>query len=171
MNNIPPQELLREWLVYDPDIGVFRWRKEPRACRPLLGEEAGTRRSSGYIFIKARGYPQIGAHRLAWVYMFGGIPTGLEVDHIDGDPSNNRISNLRLATSTQQKMNKRVQANNRSGLKGAFYHECRRGKKWRSQIKANGRVVFLGYFHTAEEAHAKYAMACREYFGEFGRSA
>ena len=96
---------------------------------------------------------------------------GAEIDHIDGNPSNNAIANLRLATSSQQKQNKRVQSNNRSGLKGAFYHACRKGKKWRSQIKVGDKLIFLGYFHTPEEAHAAYCEAAREYFGEFARTA
>jgi hypothetical protein len=170
MNNLPSQLMLRQWLNYDPETGVFTWQKEPRPERPLLGQEAGTR-NRGYKMIKIKGYQQVGAHRLAWVYVHGTIPPGLEIDHIDGDPSNNAIANLRLATSSQQKMNKRVQRNNRSGLKGAFYHAAHKGKKWRSQIRVDGRVVFLGYFHTAEEAHQAYAKACVEHYGEFARAA
>ena len=96
---------------------------------------------------------------------------GAEVDHKDTDPSNNAIWNLRLATSTEQKQNKKVQSNNRSGLKGAYYHACHKGKKWRSQIKVGDRLIFLGYFHTAIEAHEAYASAALEHFGEFARVA
>ena len=96
---------------------------------------------------------------------------GAEIDHKDGDPSNNAIENLRLATSSQQKQNKGVQSNNRCGLKGAFYHACHKGKKWRSQIKVGDRLIFLGYFHTAMEAHEAYAAAAVEHFGEFARVA
>jgi hypothetical protein len=95
----------------------------------------------------------------------------MEIDHVDGDPINNRLGNLRLATSAQQKMNKRVQSNNKSGLKGAFYHACRDGKKWRSQIKVSGQVLFLGYHQTPEDAHAAYAAAAAKHFGEFSRVA
>jgi hypothetical protein len=113
----------------------------------------------------------VAAHRLAWVYVHGSIPDGMEIDHKDCDPTNNRLDNLRLATSSQQKQNKRVQSNNRAGLKGAYYHACRTGKKWRSQIKVGQRLIFLGYFHTAEEAHEAYAAAAAEHFGEFARVA
>jgi hypothetical protein len=101
----------------------------------------------------------------------GSIPADMEIDHADGNPSNNRLSNLRLATSSHQKRNKRVQSNNRSGLKGAFWHGCHKGKKWRSQIKVGKRLIFLGYFHTAEEAHVAYSRAAKEHFGEFARVA
>lgn len=73
-------------------------------------------------------------------------------------------------SSSQQKMNKSVQSNNRSGLKGAYYHACRKGKKWRSQIKHDGRLEFIGYFDTAQEAHEAYLSRSNELFGEFSPS-
>ena len=171
MTPLPSQELLRDWLDYDPGTGIFRWRKEPRSSRPLLGKIAGSRRKTGYIFIKLRGFSMIGAHRLAWIYIYGPTIGGGEIDHKDGDPSNNSIDNLRLATSRQQKQNKRVQSNNRSGLKGAYFHAAHKGKKWRTQIKVGETLFFLGYFHTAEEAHEAYREAAVKHFGEFARTA
>lgn len=169
-NPMPPRAFVIEWLHYSPSTGVFTWMKEPTAAPQYKFNEAGGQRANGYIYIGLND-EIIAAHRLAWVYMHGDIPEGMEVDHIDGDPSNNTIANLRLATSSQQKMNKRVQSNNRSGLKGAYYHACHKGKKWRSQIKVGSRLIFLGYFHTAEEAHAAYGAAAIEHFGEFARVA
>jgi HNH endonuclease len=173
-NKLPTQALLHEWLHYDPETGIFRWKKEPRHSRPLLGQMAGTNRN-GYIFIKVRGFRETGAHRLAWIYVHGLTIGGAEVDHKDTNPLNNAIWNLRLATSTEQKQNKKVQSNNRCGLKGAYYHACHHGKKWRSQIKIDEdgkkRLIFLGYFLTAEEAHAAYGVAAVKYYGEFARAA
>ncbi len=173
---LPTQYVLREWLSYEPDSGVFRWIKEPRTIGSCLGEIAGTVSiNTGYVFIAVPGYGQLGAHRLAWIYVYGLTIGGAEVDHRDTNPTNNAIGNLRLATSTEQKQNKKVQSNNRSGLKGAYYHACHKGKKWRSQIKVDGngkkRLIFLGYFHTALEAHAAYGRAAVKYFGEFARAA
>jgi hypothetical protein len=168
---LPPQSVLHEWLKYDPATGIFRWKKEPRPARPLRGKIAGTKRKSGYISIKIRGYGFFQAHRLAWIYVHGATIGGAEIDHKDRDPSNNAIGNLRLATSRQQKQNKCVQSNNRSGLKGAYFHACHKGKKWRSQINVGGVLHFLGYFHTAEEAHAAYGEAAKAHFGEFARVA
>ena len=167
---LPSQAVLREWLDYSPETGVFRWKKEPRPCRPLLGRSVGTIKN-GYLFIQVNGFGQVGAHRLAWIYMYGPTIGGGEIDHIDGNPSNNAIANLRLATSSQQKQNRRIQSNNRAGLKGAFYHACHKGKKWRSQIKVGDELIFLGYFHTAEEAHAAYGQAAMQHFGEFATTA
>ena len=171
MNDLPPQSMLRDWLDYDAATGIFRWAKEPRPQRPLLGQIAGTRRSSGHIYIQVRGFSQLAAHRIAWVWMHGSISDEIEIDHEDGNPSNNAISNLRVATSSQQKMNKGVQSNNRSGLKGAFYHACHKGKKWRSQIKVGPRLIFLGYFVTAREAHSAYLRAASQHFGRFACTA
>lgn len=172
MRKLPSQATLHEWLHYDPETGIFLWRKN--TPRTKIGDIAGTLRR-GYICIAVNGSNQIGAHRLAWIYVHGMTIGGGEVDHRDTNSLNNAIWNLRLATSTQQKQNKKVQSNNRSGLKGAYYHACRKNKKWRSQIKIDQqgkkRLIFLGYFHTAQEAHEAYGDAARFYFGEFARAA
>jgi hypothetical protein len=171
MRKLPTQAVLQELFDYDRDTGIFRWRKSTRGGRRLAGDIAGTRIKSGYVFISVGGLGQFGAHRLAWIYVHGLQIGGAEVDHKDTNPSNNAIGNLRLATSSEQKQNKKVQSNNRSGLKGAYYHDCRKGKKWRSQIKVGDRLIFLGYFHTDIEAHRAYAAAAVEHFGEFARVA
>lgn len=171
MDKLPSQKLLRRWFDYSRDTGVFTWIGEPRTIGPCIGKIAGTKRRDGYVFIGVPGFGQIGAHRLAWIYVHGMVIGGAEVDHIDGDPANNAIENLRLASSSQQKQNKSVQSNNRSGLKGAYFHACRTGLKWRSQIKVGGRVIFLGYFQSAQEAHEAYGRAAVEHFGEFARTA
>ncbi|WP_051160648.1 HNH endonuclease signature motif containing protein [Bradyrhizobium japonicum] len=170
IRELPSQSLLREHFDYNPETGVFTWKKVHYTNPHLLGKPAGAL-NRGYIMIGAPGHAQMGAHRLAWIYMHGPTIGGGEIDHIDGNPTNNAIANLRLATSRQQKQNKRVQSNNRSGLKGAYYHAAHKGKKWRSQIKVGEKLIFLGYFHTAEEAHAAYAQAAIEHFGEFARTA
>lgn len=164
---LPSQSLLRRWFFYDEGSGDFiklPWKG--RASFPAWSV-AGSR---GPAAIKISvGGEQYQAHRLAWVYVHGSIPESMEVDHIDNDPFNNMLSNLRLATSSEQKHNKRVQSNNRTGLKGAYYHACHKGKKWRSQIKVGRVLHFLGYFHTAEEAHQAYRSAATLHFGEFAR--
>lgn len=170
MRKLPSQALLHEHFDYDPLTGIFVWKKVDYTNVKLLGKPAGTN-SRGYRHIGVPGHGQMGAHRLAWIYVHGMTIGGAEIDHIDGNPSNNAIANLRLATSSQQKQNRRVQSNNRSGLKGAYYHACHKGKKWRSQIKVGNRLIFLGYFHTPEEAHEAYCQAAKEHFGQFARVA
>jgi HNH endonuclease len=176
LRKLPNQSIVRDWLDYDAVTGLFRWRRESRPCNPVLGEIAGTiNKKTGYVLIGIRGYHQIAAQALAWIYVHGLTIGGAEIDHIDTNPTNNAIGNLRLATSSEQKQNRKVQSNNRSGLKGAYYHACHKGKKWRSQIKVREdgiiRLIFLGYFHTAQEAHEAYGRAAIKYFGEFARAA
>lgn len=174
-DNLPSQTLLRSLLTYSPEDGVFVWRAPASFGSPWGGKPAGSQRAlSGYSFIGVKGYGQLGAHRLAWIYMHGEIPPGFEIDHIDGDGLNNRSSNLRLATSSQQKRNRGVQSNNQSGLKGVFWHKSR--GRWRSQIVVgrgeNGKPIyrFLGYFDAAEDAAAAYREAEVKHFGEFARA-
>lgn len=167
---LPNKEEIDFWMSYNEATGEFTWVREPRPARPLLGKMAGCRTQRGYWKIHIRGHFQVPVQTLAWIVSKGTIPDGIEVDHADGDPSNNRLSNLRLATSSEQKYNKRVQSNNRSGLKGAYFHACHKGKKWRSQIRTGRGLVFLGYFHTAREAHEAYASAATKYHGEFARA-
>lgn len=164
---MPSEAELRKLFAYNAETGRLHWAIEPRPARPLIGTPAGTKLPRGNVSIRIGklGFRQM--HRIIWVMHNGPIPDGMEVDHIDQNPANNRISNLRLATSSQQKMNKGAQSNNRSGLKGAYYHACRRGKKWRSQIKVGSRLIFLGYHGTALEAHKAYAAAASTHFGEF----
>lgn len=166
MRPLPTQDLLQWLLHYDPKTGVFIWKSGTTNGKRKAGDIAGSIAANGYRLIGVAG-GQFAAHRLAWVYVYGADPGALEIDHIDGNPRNNAIANLRLATSSEQKRNKGVQSNNRSGLKGAYYHACHNGKKWRSQIKVGNVLQFLGYFHTAQEAHEAYREASLRLEGEF----
>ncbi len=97
-----------------------------------------------------------------------GHPIG-EVDHRDGDGLNNRRSNLRIATRSQNECNKGVQKNNTSGFRGVSFFKPH--GKWKAQIVLNGKARHLGYFATPEEAHAAYVAAQPLFHGEFARIA
>lgn len=94
-------------------------------------------------------------------------PSDLLVDHIDGDPHNNRLANLRLATSRQNQCNQKTRSDNTSGLKGVSWSEER--QKWQTGIQVNGKRIALGRFNTKEEAYAAYCEAARRLHGEFAR--
>ena len=98
-----------------------------------------------------------------------GFPSGLDVDHIDGDGLNNRRSNLREATRSQNLRNQRVSKDSASGLKGITWYPDR--AKWGARIKVDGRRLWLGLYETPESAHAAYVAASAEHHAEFGRSA
>lgn len=88
-----------------------------------------------------------------------------KVDHIHGLTLDNRRSELRLATHSQNMMNKKVQSNNASGYKGVYYRKSM--NKWRAEIQVNRKKIRLGYFDTPEEAHEAYCKAGREHHGDF----
>lgn len=156
---------ISSFLTYDPDTGHFHWRVKTNARAPA-GARAGCQRRDGYRLIGLRG-KMILEHRLAWLFVHGAWPTG-HLDHIDCDPSNNRIENLREATVSENHRNVRLQKNNSSGFKGVTYH--RKSAVFQAQIKLHGRNHYLGSFATAEEAAAARASA-QSLHGEFARLA
>ena len=89
----------------------------------------------------------------------------VHVDHIDGDGLNNRRSNLRACSHSENLRNHGANANNKSGFKGVSWREDR--GKWRARIKVNRKEHSLGYYDTAEEAHMAYCRAAIEMHGEF----
>ena len=105
-------------------------------------------------------------HRIIWEMHHGPIPHKMQVDHRDGDATNNRIGNLRLATNAQNSMNSRAQSNNTSGFKGVSFHKA--SGRWRADIRETTQR-WLGLFDTPEEAHEAYKKAAMELHGEFAR--
>lgn len=107
---LPSQQVLRELFNYDLETGVFTYKVKPN-FRIKIGSVAGTIKSQGrckgYCFIKVNG-ELYQASRLAWMYVYGEDPGKLTVDHIDRNPSNNAIWNLRLATMSEQAFNKKT---------------------------------------------------------------
>lgn len=100
--------------------------------------------------------------------VIAGDPDGMEVDHHDTDGLNNRRLNLRVATKGQNQHNRRHNGNSASRLKGASF--CKRERRWRAQIKADGKKLHLGYHPTEEAAHAAYVAASERLHGYFGRT-
>lgn len=92
-------------------------------------------------------------------------PRGREVDHINGNKLDNRKSNLRLCSTSQNHGNMRKSIVNTSGYKGVIWR--RRERKWLAQITFHKKVVFLGYFDNPIDAARAYNAAAVKYFGEF----
>lgn len=153
------EQLMADW-HYAPETGVFtRIRAAGRHGCHKVGTVARSATSHGYTVIRVGGVLH-GAHRLAWLYVFGEWPQ--IVDHINGDRSDNRIANLRNVTQAENMQNiKRAPANSKSGLLGA--HRFGRSKRWTARIRINGVSTKLGLFDTAEDAHAAYMAAKRQY--------
>lgn len=156
---------LREFLSYDPETGMFHWRKNRGRVRK--GAVAGCLAERGVILIV---FQQVlyKAHRLAWLHYYGVWPTE-DIDHKDGDPSNNRIRNLREATDSQNLANMKKPVTNTSGKKGVSWHEG--AQKWQAHIRVRGQNNYLGLFNSVDDAHDAYVAAAHQYHGEFGRAA
>ena len=156
------QKYLRETLHYDPETGVFTWRVPP-ARNVKNGSVAGCLTSHGYIQIgvKNRLYA---AHRLAWLYVYGKWPTNL-IDHINGVRSDNRITNLREATSAENQYNILKEKNNTSGVKGVTW--SKQHKKWRAQCRVNGKNHRLGLFADICEAEQVVKQFREQHHGKF----
>lgn len=155
-------ERLKALLRYDPLTGIWRWVMPRPKCSP--GAIAGSRPNpDGYMLIKVDGNLYL-AHVLAWFYMTGEWPTG-EIDHRDKDGSHNWWSNLRPATSTQNKANASPRYSSRSGYKGVYYHAAT--GKWRARVQKNKLQVHIGLFDDPAAAAAAYDAAAVAYFGEF----
>jgi hypothetical protein len=157
-------ERLQEVLSYDPSTGVFTWLIAT-ARRIQVGDIAGSVMTNGYRTIRIDSDPYL-AHRLAFFYMIGRWP--IECDHKNLLHDDNRWNNLREATHSQNLANQRIHTKSSSGFKGVSWFE--RDRKWRAQIKINYKDHHLGYFDTAESAHAAYVAAASAAFNEFARS-
>ncbi len=155
-------ERLRELLHYDPTTGIFTWLVKPSG-NVKAGDRAGSPNDRGYLGIGISNHLYI-SHRLVWLYVYRRWPTN-HIDHINGNKIDNRLVNLREATNHQNQANAAIRKDNKSGLKGVWWHS--RDKCWCSKIRINGKSRHLGYFDTAEEAHAVYRSAAIEAFGEF----
>ncbi len=163
-------ETVRSLLIYDPNTGVFTWRKRANVTVTArswnsrnAGNHAGSVSTLGYVRIRLFGKAWL-AHRLAWLYMTGEWPPG-EVDHVDRDKANNRWKNLRAASPSQNQYNK-VLRPSKSGFRGVCFH--RQSGRWQARIKVAGKKISLGYHPTAEAAAAAYDLAARKHHGNFG---
>lgn len=158
-------DVLREILDYDPMTGVFRWRQGRKGIR--AGGVAGSKKAYGYVEIGLLNGQYL-AHRLAWLFVHGVWPAD-QIDHIDGDRSNNCIANLREATRSENLRNRGLQRNNTSGFKGVIFDK--RTGMWQARIKIHGRRILLGLHETPEAAHAAYCEAAAKHHGEFAKVA
>lgn len=106
--------------------------------------------------------------KLKWRYLhrlIAGDPVGLEVDHIDGNTLNNCRSNLRSATRSQNCVNTPRRKTASTGLRGA--HFDRKRGDYHSDIRVDGRRIYLGRFKTAQQAHEAYVSAAKIHHGTF----
>lgn len=152
----PSYEYISARYSYNPETGdiISKWFN--RALLPS--------KFSGYVICRTD-QAAIHGHRVAWLLHYGRWPTH-HLDHINGDPGDNRIINLREATNTQNLWNRPVFRNNKLGVKGVV--KTKHGT-YRAQCWHNGKFVLNRVFKTIEEASAAYQAKAKEVFGEWHR--
>lgn len=164
------QEVIRELLHYDPETGIFTWRKRDRKWfkrdrdwkkwnSDYHGKHAGFERrsKSGYksIGISILGKDML-AHRIAWLYMEGGeIP--IQIDHINRDATDNRWNNIRGSDKFRNNKNLSKRVTNISGFSGVHFHK--QSGKWRAEVSSGKKRYSLGLYVQKEDA----ALAVKEF--------
>lgn len=147
----PNKSYFEQYLSYNPKLGKLFWKKKPfcKSNRIRIGKEAGFRNTLGYmrIGIENKEYQY---HRVLWVMHHGTIPTNKQIDHIDHNPLNNHITNLRLVSDAENKLNLPMRKTNKSGYRGVHWDKQR--KKWFAQIQRNKKTTALGRFDKVEDA-------------------
>lgn len=155
-------EKMKELYEYRPDTGYFI-QKVRTSQRVRVGDIAGSTSGNGYVylFLEGKRYP---AHRVAWAFVHGEIPDN-QIDHINRNPSDNRIVNLRLVTQMQNNWNKGATKRSKSGAKGVFWDEFT--GKWVARICINGRHINLGRYKSIAEADEAYRTFAKKEQGQF----
>ena len=180
---LPSPEVLRQLLRYEPDTGKLFWLERPpsafvgsaKATAEMQARRWNTRNSGkeAFTFVNAQGYMRGGifgvlhlAHRVIWAIEHGSWPPN-QIDHINGDGLDNRLANLRAATSSENCMNRKPPSTNTSGVKGVSWHRAH--GVWHARIKVSGKNKHIGYFADLHLAAEAYAAASNEIHGQYGR--
>lgn len=157
------QSRLKHLLSYDPETGIFV-NLTDRAGNCKAGSIAGTVKRHGYIAITLDGKSYY-AHRLAWLFMNGEFPE-FYIDHKDGDGTNNRIANIRIATPSENQCNGKPCTRNTSGVRGVTWSKA--ASKWMAQIAKSGKNYYLGLFDDIKEAESAVTKAREDLHGDYG---
>lgn len=154
-NKEPSKSDLDEWFYYQD--GCLFWKKS--TARTNAGDAAGSLDKDGYVRVRFKGR-KVYAHRLIWIMHTDDHPE--LIDHIDGNKSNNRLTNLRHASKSANAINSGSYRSNKStGVRGVH----KSGNKYAARLWVNGTRLYLGYFDTIVEAQAAYEKAVASHFG------
>lgn len=157
LKRLPSVDRLRDVLSYNEETGQFVWKKRI-SIRIMPGKNAASMSSDGYYRIGIDG-ARIKAHRLAWLYVYGEDPPAM-IDHIDGNKTNNAISNLRAADNKINGQNqRRANIDSKTGTLGVTK---RSENAFVSHIGKDGKNYYIGSFRSAEAAHSAYVEAKRK---------
>jgi hypothetical protein len=146
----------------------FKYDKETGELFRILRNS--TLRKTGYFNPKISGtyvgyYGNVRITTIIWLLVHGKRPSGV-IDHKDRNPRNNRLDNLREASSSQNAFNSKIHSNNKSGATGVSW----RGVKWEARIGKDYKLIHIGTFDSFEDAKEAYDRKAKELFREFARS-
>jgi hypothetical protein len=150
--------------LFDYQDGFLFWKVDS-SQNVKAGQKAGGVDSRGRWRIGING-KQYQAHRLIFLMHQGHVPSML--DHIDGNPLNNRIENLRPANFSTNGCNRKLGINNTSGVKGLTWNKP--AGKWQASVKVNKKTHYFGYYKHKEIAEAVLLMARQRLHGEYMRA-
>lgn len=162
-SNILNQKLLSELFEYKE--GYLYWKISPNS-NVKIGNKAGSIRKDGYwrIGIKNKAHT---AHRVIFLYHHGYLPQN--IDHINGIKTDNRIENLRAATTRQNQLNSKINSKNKSGIKGVCWDK--QSKKWRVYLYIEGKFTDFGKYFDINVAKFVADTMRHKYHGEFANNA
>ena len=148
--DVPPA-LLAEHFSYDQETGVLCWTK-PTSRRVKVGDTAGCKSGAGYLTVDFKGHKFL-VHRLVLALVNREWPKD-HVDHINHNPLDNRLCNLRVVGVHGNMHNLSSHKDSHSPFKGASWHK--KAKKWTANITRYGKTTYLGLFNNEEDAHKAY---------------
>ena len=150
------QELLKEWLDYNPEIGILTWKKHTRLHN--VRKEAGYLANSYLEIYFPPTKKQYRSHRLVWFYVYGKWPEN-SIDHINRNPRDNRLSNLRDCLPYLNAHNVTAVNTKPGNYTGVFKVKSGKSYVYGARLQVQGKSKFLGCFKTPEEASAAYQKA------------
>lgn len=168
-NDITQADVLKQ-LRYEPETGLLYRRPIPERNRidrmrnsRFANKPATYLNSTGHVQLLINGHHYL-AHRVIWLLVHGEWPEG-DIDHINGDRADNRLSNLRIATPAQNSTNTRRYKNNTTGYRGVHWNK--RQRRWTVRIGVGNDKVHVGCFGCPTIAAFAYDSAARKYHGGF----
>lgn len=157
------QARLKELFSYEPSSGLLIRKVSVKSAK--AGSAAGNLRNDGYLRVSVDG-KCYSVHRMIFLMQTGSIPS--KVDHIDGNPLNNKWDNLRGATTSQNGMNRKINSNNVSGVKGVHFNSAL--AKWKVAVKLDGKIYHGGYFNSLESAKSAMLLLRERLHKNFSRA-